>query len=399
MENIQKIKSLASAYLAEFIAIRRKIHAHPELGFEEFKTADLIAQKLDEIGISYQRGIAQTGIVAIIRGRNPDKKTIALRADMDALPIEEKNNCEYRSLHKGIMHACGHDAHIACLLGAAKILNELKLDFEGSIKLIFQPSEEKFPGGALAMIKEGVLDNPSPEFIIGQHVLPTLETGKIGLRGGKYMASTDEIYLTVKGKGGHAATPELNINPLLIASHILIALQQIPQHNPTPALPTVLSFGRIEGKGRTNIIPDEVGIDGTLRCFDEEWRAEAHSRITEISQSIAEEMGGSCEVFIDKGYPVLINDEKLTSTVKNLAVEFLGKENVVDLEMRLTAEDFAYYSQQIPACFYRLGIRNETKGIISNLHTNTFDIDEDAIETGMGLMAWVTFKQLQLLTL
>jgi amidohydrolase len=395
MENIQKIKSLASAYLSEFTKIRREIHAHPELGFEEFRTAELIATKLKELGIPFQGSIAKTGIVAMIEGMNPAKKTIALRADMDALPIEEKNNCEYHSQNKGIMHACGHDAHIACLLGAAKILNELKNDFEGSIKLIFQPSEEKFPGGALAMIQQGVLENPNPAFIIGQHVLPTLESGKMGIRGGKYMASTDEIYLKVKGKGGHAATPELNINPIIIAAHILIALQQIPHHNPSPEQPTVLSFGRIEGNGRTNIIPDEVKIDGTLRCFDEEWRVEAHRRITEISQSIAEGMGGNCEVFIDKGYPFLINDEKLTSNIKNQAIEYLGSENVVDLEMRLTAEDFAYYSQKIPACFYRLGTRNETKGIVSNLHTNTFDIDENAIETGMGLMAWLTFRQLQ----
>ncbi|MCX6232676.1 MAG: M20 family metallopeptidase [Bacteroidetes bacterium] len=393
MESIQKIKSLAHQFSSEFIEVRRKIHAHPELGFEEYKTAELIAAKLSEIGISYQTGIAKTGIVAMIEGRNPAKKTIALRADMDALPIDEKNNCEYQSVNKGVMHACGHDAHMACLLGAAKILFTLKDEFEGSIKLIFQPSEEKFPGGAQAMIKEGVLQNPVPQFILGEHVLPTLESGKIGLRGGKYMASTDEIYLTVKGKGGHAATPELNINPLLIASHILIALQEIAVNNPHADLPTVLSFGKIAGNGRTNIIPDVVTIDGTLRTFNEDWRAEAHHKITEIAQSIAQNMGGSCEVFIDKGYPFLVNDIKLTENIKSLAIEYLGRENVVDLEMRLTAEDFAYYSQEIPACFYRLGVRNEAKGITSNLHTNTFDIDENAIETGMGLMAWLACKQ------
>ncbi|MFZ4741739.1 MAG: M20 metallopeptidase family protein [Bacteroidales bacterium] len=394
MKNIQKVKSLSSEYHTEFVEIRRQIHANPELGFEEYKTSTLIANKLKEMGIPYQTGIAKTGIVAIIKGQNPDIKTIALRADMDALPLEEKNDFEYQSINKGVMHACGHDAHIACLLGAAKILNELKDDFEGSVKLIFQPSEEKFPGGAQAMIKEGVLENPIPKYIIGQHVLPTLESGKIGLRAGKYMASTDEIYLTVKGKGGHAATPELNINPIVIASHIIIALQQIENQNKNNDLPTVLSFGRIQGNGRTNIIPDEVKIDGTLRCFNEEWRAEAHQRITEISQSIATEMGGSCIVFIDKGYPFLVNDIPLTEDLKKLAIKYLGNENVVDLEMRLTAEDFAYYSQKIPSCFYRLGTRNEAKGIVSNLHTNTFDIDEDAIETGMGLMAWITINQL-----
>ncbi|NVN95449.1 MAG: amidohydrolase [Bacteroidetes bacterium] len=395
MGHIQKIKSLASDYLPEFIEIRRKIHIHPELGFEEHKTSELIANSLKEFGIPFQAGIAKTGIVAIIEGKNPTKKIIALRADMDALPIEEKNNCEYKSVNKGIMHACGHDAHIACLLGAAKILQTIKDEFEGSVKFIFQPSEEKFPGGAQAMIKERVLENPVPELIIGQHVLPTLESGKIGLRAGKYMASTDEIYLTVKGKGGHAATPELNINPIVIASHIIIALQKITDYNTQTDLPTVLSIGRIEGNGRTNIIPDEVKMDGTLRTFDEEWRAKAHYKITEIAQSVAKEMGGSCDVFIDKGYPFLVNDIKVTADIKSYAIDFLGKENVIKLDMRLTAEDFAYYSQEIPACFYRLGVRNEAKGIVSNLHTNTFDIDENSIETGMGLMAWLAYSQLK----
>lgn len=395
MEIKNQIKSLAKDFSEEIIQIRRQIHANPELGFEEIKTAAFICQKLEEYKIQYQSGIAKTGIVALIKGKNPDKKCIALRADMDALPIFEKNNCSYKSKNEGIMHACGHDAHIASLLGAAKILNSLKNEFEGSIKLLFQPSEEKFPGGALAMINENVLLNPETEIVIGQHVLPTLDSGKIGLRPGKYMASTDEIYLTVKGKGGHAATPELNIDPIVISAHIILALQQITSRYSNPSMPTVLSFGKITGDGRTNIIPDLVTIDGTLRTFDETWRAEAHLKITEIAQSIAKGMGGECKVVIDKGYPFLVNNDKLTESIKENAIEYLGNENVIDLEMRMTAEDFAYFSHLKPSCFYRLGVRNQEKGIISNLHTSTFDIDENSLETGMGLMAWLAISQLK----
>ncbi len=395
METIQNIKSLAKEFSHECILIRRQIHSNPELGFEEIETARLICSKLREYGISYQNEIGKTGVVGLIKGKNPDKKIIALRADMDALSILEKNDFDYKSKNEGIMHACGHDAHIAYLLGAAKILNSLKENFEGSIKLIFQPSEEKFPGGALAMINDGVLLNPEPESVIGQHVLPTLDCGKMGVRSGKYMASTDEIYLTIKGKGGHAATPELNIDPIVIASHIIIALQQITSRYASPNIPTVLSFGKIIGNGRTNIIPDEVKIDGTLRTFDEQWRSEAHLKITKIAQSIAEGMGAKCDVFIDKGYPFLINNTILTEKIKQLGIEFLGEENVIDLDLRMTAEDFAYFSHLKPSCFYRLGIRNESKGVISNLHTSTFNIDEDSIEIGMGLMAWIAFNQLK----
>lgn len=394
MEILQNIKILAKQYSAEIIAVRRQIHINPELGFEEVETAAFICKKLDEYKIQYQSGIAKTGIVALIKGKNPEKKTIALRADMDALPISEKNNCDYKSKNEGIMHACGHDAHIASLLGAAKILNLLKDEFEGSIKFIFQPSEEKFPGGAQAMIKEGILLNPETDIVIGQHVLPTLDSGKMGLRPGKYMASTDEIYLTIKGKGGHAATPELNIDPIVIAAHIIVALQQITSRYSNPAMPTVLSFGKIIGNGRTNIIPDEVKIDGTLRTFDEKWRAEAHIRITEIAKTISKGMGAECEVFIDKGYPFLINNDTLTASIKEKAIEYLGSDNVIDLEMRMTAEDFAYFTHLKPSCFYRLGTRNEQKGITSNLHTSTFDIDEDCLEIGMGLMAWLAINQL-----
>jgi amidohydrolase len=390
-----RIKQLAKDYLPDAIAWRRTIHMHPELAFEEYETASFIIARLTEMGISHQKGIAKTGVVGLVEGRKPASKVIGFRADMDALPINELNNKEYRSLREGIMHACGHDLHISCLLGAARILHEIRDEFEGSFKMIFQPSEEKYPGGASVMIKEGVLENPRMDKVYGQHVLPTLECGKVGMKSGMYMASTDEIYITVKGRGGHAATPELNIDPVLIASHIIVALQQIVSRNATPSIPSVLSFGRIVANGRTNIIPDQVVLEGTFRTYNEKWRAEAHDRIIHMSKSLAESMGGSCDVFIDKGYPFLVNDEETTRHAFRDAQDFLGKENVVELDLRMTAEDFAYFSQQIPSCFYRLGVRNESRGITSNLHTATFDVDEQSLETGMGFLAWLTFKELK----
>ncbi len=395
MESTDKIKHLAGSIRQELSGIRRHLHMNPELSMKEEATSAFIAAKLDEYGIKYSKGIAITGIVGIIEGRNPRRTTIALRADMDALPVNEENEVAYRSKNPGVMHACGHDVHMTCLLGAAKILQQIKDEFQGTVKLIFQPSEETFPGGASMMIKEGVLENPKPEKIFGQHVLPSLEAGKIGLKAGQYMASTDEVYITVHGKGGHGATPEMNIDPVLIASHIIIALQQIVSRNAAPTVPSVLSFGSVIAEGRTNIIPDEVKLAGTFRTFNEKWRAEAHEKITSIAQGISESMGGSCDVFIDKGYPFLVNDEKVTADTRDAAIKYLGQENVVDLEQRMTAEDFAYYSQIVPACFYRLGVRNESKGIIHNLHTSRFDADEQSLETGAGLMAYLAYNSLQ----
>ncbi len=391
----EKIKSLASEFAPGIIHIRRHLHANPELSEKELNTADFICKTLDAYGISFIRNVGGNGIIAKIEGRHPQNTTLALRADMDALPINELNDCEYKSLNPGVMHACGHDVHMASLLGASKILNELRDEFEGTIRLIFQPSEEKFPGGALAMIKDGVLKNPVPERIYGQHVLPTLEAGKVGFKPGRYMASTDEVYLTVKGKGGHAATPELNIDPVLIASHIIVALQQVVSRWAPPGIPTVLSFGRVIADGRTNIIPSEVKIDGTFRTFDETWRAKAHEKITTLAKGMAESMGGTCDVFIDHGYPFLVNDDLATSEAKALAQQYLGYENVVDLDQRMTAEDFAYYSHIIPACFYRLGVKDPSWEKIRNLHTPEFDADERSLETGMGLMAWIAVNQLK----
>jgi len=388
------IKRLSSEYFEEIRAIRRHLHEHPELSCQEFKTAEFICTKLDEYGISYIKGVAETGVVGIINGLNPESKNIALRADMDALPVREENTVEYKSMALGKMHACGHDVHMASLLGTARILEQVKTRFEGSVKLIFQPSEETYPGGAIRMIREGVLKNPDTVSVIAQHVINTLDAGKVGLKEGPYMASTDEIFLTIKGTGGHAATPEQLVDPVLIASHIIVALQQIVSRNANPVIPTVLSFGRIIGEGRTNIIPDIVSVAGTVRTYDESWRRTIHEKITHMASSMAIAMGGTCEVKISHGYPFLSNDEQLAFSIRSWAEDYLGKNNVVDIEARMTSEDFSYFANEVPSCYYRLGIRNEQKGIRSNLHTSTFDVDESCLHTGMGLMAWLAVSRL-----
>lgn len=389
----EEIKELAKKNFTEVVSNRRHLHANPELSFEEYNTSSFIKSKLDELSISYQ-SMANTGIVALIKGDKPSSNTIALRADMDALPIQEVEGREYGSKNQGVMHACGHDVHTSSLLGTAKILTELKDSFGGTVKLIFQPGEEKLPGGASIMIQEGVLKNPEPQAVIGQHVMPFIEIGKVGFRSGKYMASSDEIYVRVIGKGGHAAQPQQNIDPIVITAHIITALQQIVSRVADPKIPSVLSFGKIKADGATNVIPDEVYLEGTFRTFDENWRKEAHQKMKKMAEGMAESMGAKCEFEIRHGYPVLQNEEKLTASVRSYAADFLGEENIVDLDLWLAAEDFAYYSQRSNACFYRLGTANTAKGITSAVHTPSFDIDEDALQLGSGLMAYLTIKQL-----
>ena len=389
-----RIKSLAQAYKQEVIDLRRHLHSHPELSFKEFQTAAFVAEKLKEIGITEIESKATTGWSALIKGKNPDKKVVALRADMDALPIIEANEVPYKSQNPGVMHACGHDAHTASLLGAAKILNEVRDQFEGTIKLIFQPGEEIIPGGASLMIKDKVLENPRPNYILGQHVMPMIPAGKVGFRSGLYMASADELYLTIKGKGGHGAMPETFIDPVLISAHLLVALQQIVSRVANPKIPSVLSFGRVEALGATNIIPNEVKIQGTFRTLDEAWRAKAHERMRQIAEGIVEGMGGQLDFEIRKGYPFLKNNPELTARSVDAARDYLGAENVLDLDIWMAAEDFAYFSQEIDGCFYRLGTRNEARGITSGVHTPTFDIEEEALEIGSGLMAWLAVSEL-----
>jgi len=391
MELLENIQSLSKAYSEEFIAVRRHLHAHPELSYLEFETSKFVQSKLSEMGISFEV-IATTGVVGIIEGKNPQSRVIALRADMDALQIQEENDLSYKSLNEGIMHACGHDVHTTILLGAAKILFALKNEWEGTIKLIFQPGEEKNPGGASYMIRDGVLQNPAPAGIIALHVHPGLDFGKLSFRKGRVMASADELYFTIRGKGGHAAAPHLTADTILIASHLIVSLQQIISRNNNPASPSVLSICSIQGGYTTNVIPSEVKLKGTFRAMDETWRYKAHDLIRKLATGIAESMGAEIDVLVDIGYPTVDNDPAFTDTNWQLAETYMGNGNVPETEMRMGAEDFGYYTQIIPGCFFRLGVRNEMAGIVSNVHTPTFNIDERAIETGMGMMAWLGAK-------
>jgi len=396
---IETIKNLAHQNYERIKIIREHLHAHPELSFKEIKTAHYISSVLTEWGIQHQTGIVETGIVGFIQGNTSAKKTLLLRADMDALPITELNSVPYKSKNEGIMHACGHDVHSACLLGALFILNHLKKELPVNIKFMFQPGEEVLPGGASLMIKKGVLTNPLVNMAFGQHVFPNMQVGKVGFRKGMYMASTDELYITVNGKGGHAAMPAEYINPLLIASELLMALhsdfmlskkyQQLPEFIDAP---TVLAFGKIEGKGATNVIPEKVELAGTFRTMNEAWRAEAHKHIIITANGIATKWQTNIDVRIEKGYPFLVNNAELTDTAIKTARLYLGNENVEELAQRMTAEDFAFISQEVPSCFYRLGTGNITKKITSGVHTPTFDIDEKALEIGSGLMACLAFN-------
>ena len=392
---LEKIKALSNSIAEETVANRHHLHMHPELSFQETATQAYVEKQLNAWGIPNSR-LANTGVVGIIEGKNPGKKVVALRADMDALPITETNDVPYKSTNPGVMHACGHDVHTSSLLGTAHILQQLKDEFEGTIKLIFQPAEEKAPGGASIMIKEGVLENPKPISLFGQHVATNVPVGKIGFREGMYMASTDELYIKVIGKGGHGAMPDACIDPIVIASHIIVAMQQIISRNKNPKYPSVLTFGKIEGLGATNVIPDEVNIAGTFRAMDETWRAEGLAKMKKLAEGIAEAMGGEAIFDVLKGYPFLQNDPELTRKAKAAAVAYMGEENVVDLDLWMAGEDFAFYTHHVDACFYRLGIRNEAKGIISGVHTPTFDIDEDALAIGPGLMAWLAVNELTL---
>ncbi len=385
---IDKIKKLAAAYSSEFIEVRHHLHANPELSYQEFETSKFIQEKLAALKIPFEVK-ATTGVVGLISGKNPSSRIIALRADMDALPIIEETNVKYKSTKNGVMHACGHDVHTSCLLGAAKILNELKDEWDGTIKLIFQPGEEKNPGGASLLINEGVLENPAPEKIFALHVHPGMEVGKFSFRGGMVMASADEIYITIKAKGGHAAAPQFTADPILIGAQLVLSLQQIISRNNDPFNPSVLSITSFQGGNTTNVIPSEVKLMGTFRAMNEAWRFKAHDLIIQQSRELVQSMGADAEVRIDIGYPFVLNDESLSEAARINAEKYAGKENVSQTELRMGAEDFAFYSHKIPGCFFRLGVGNKEKNITSGVHTPTFNIDERAIEKGMGMMSWL----------
>jgi len=389
----EKIKSLSQELQSQWINYRRHLHAHPELSFQEWETSKFIQTKLAEEGISFTTGWAKTGISAMVYGKNPESRRFSLRGDMDALPIFEKNNIEYISQNPGIMHACGHDVHTTCALGAAIVLHRLKEEWEGTVQIIFQPGEEILPGGANEMIKAGIFNDFTPCGIIGQHVYPELPAGKVGFKPGWYMASTDEIYIKVNGKGGHGAKPEKCIDPILIASHLVVALQQVASRWTHSNDTSVLTIGKFVGMGATNIIPDFVILEGTFRTFNEIWRYEAHEKIKNLCEHICVSMGGSAEVEIKIGYPALFNDPELTVRSKELAIEYLGAENVIDLNQRTTAEDFAYFAQQYPGCFYRLGTASPDGACSAPVHNSEFNIDENALVIGVGLMAFLATQR------
>lgn len=392
---IDIIRSKAKEYFPDVQEIRHYIHSNPELSFEEHNTAAFISKKLTEYGIEHETGVAGTGVIGLIKGKNPDKKCIALRADMDALPIKEENDVPYKSKNDGVMHACGHDVHSSCLLGIARILNDLKDEWEGSVKLIFQQGEEKLPGGASLLIKAGVLENPKPEAIFALHVYPHLPSGVVGFRGGQYMASTDEIYITINGKGGHAALPHKAVDPIAIGAQVITGLQQVVSRKGNPIIPTVLTFGKIEAGFATNVIPDKLELWGTLRTMNEEWRAEAHSLIKEFTTKTCEAYGATADVNIPQGHASLFNDPEVTDKAQNWATEFLGEDNVKTLDIRMTGEDFSFYTLHMPGCFFRLGTNKNDEEFTASVHNAKFNIDEEAMITGVGTMAWIAINALR----
>ena len=385
---LEKIKTLAAQGQNENIAIRRHLHANPELSYQEFETCKFLQAQLTKIGIPFTV-IATTGVLGIIEGKNPSKRVIALRADMDALPIMEENEVDYKSKNEGVMHACGHDVHTTILLGAAKILWSLRDEFEGTIKLLFQPGEEKNPGGASYMIRDGALQNPVPQGIIGLHVHPGLPFGKLSFRKGRVMASADELYISIKSSGGHAATPHQTVDTVLVAAQLITSLQTIISRNRNPQNPSVLSICSIHGGNTTNVIPSEVKLMGTFRAMDEEWRFKAHELMLQQAKGLAIATGAEIDFRVDVGYPTVDNEPMITQAAWQLADTYIGANNVEETEKIMGAEDFGYYSQVIPGCFFRLGVRNEAQGIIHNVHTPHFNIDEAAIENGVGMMAWL----------
>ncbi|MEZ5015894.1 MAG: M20 family metallopeptidase [Flavipsychrobacter sp.] len=391
---IDIIQRKAQEYFSDIQAIRHHIHANPELSFEEYNTAAFISEKLTEYGIAHETGVAGTGVIGLIKGKNPDKKCIALRADMDALPITEANDVPYRSKNEGVMHACGHDVHSSCLLGIARILNDLKDEFEGSVKLIFQQGEEKHPGGASLLIKAGVLENPKPEAIFALHVYPHMPSGTVGFRAGQYMASTDEIYITIEGKSGHAALPNKAIDPIAIGAQVVTGLQQVVSRRANPISPTVLTFGKIEAGFATNVIPDKLELWGTLRCMDEDWRAEAHQLIKDFTTHTCEAFGAKATINIPKGHASLYNDPEVTNKAEAWAKAYLGDENVKTLEKRMTGEDFSFYTLHMPGCFFRLGTNKNNEEFTASVHNAHFDIDEEALKTGVGTMTWIALNAL-----
>lgn len=387
-----EIKKLAKFYSVKVKKIRESIHRNPELSFKEYNTSLLIKTILEEENVYYD-SILETGIVAKIEGNKPDSKSIALRAELDALPIQEKNFHDYSSRNKNIMHACGHDVHLACLLGAIFILNEIKSSFEGTIYFIFQPGEELNPGGASLMIENGIFNIVKSDFFIAQHVSPELNIGKVGFCNGISMASCDDFTIEIKGSGGHGAMPHLCIDPIVISSHVILGIQQLVSRTTSPLDPVVITIGEINTiGGATNIIPNKVVLNGTLRVFDEKTRIILHEKIDQIVNGFSLAMGAESIITIDEGYPSLKNNDLLSGKCFRVAQNFMGKENVLKIDKRMTSEDFAFFSKKKAACFYRIGTQSKNGDNSSQIHTSSFDVDEGIYEIGMGLMTFIALQ-------
>lgn len=387
-----KIEELTKKYFPYVVECYHHLHAHPELSFQEFETSRFIQNELTKIGIPFKAGIAGTGILAKIEGKNPTKKVIALRADMDALPICEAVDIPWKSKKENVMHACGHDAHVACLLGISKILVDLKTTFEGTVLLIFQPGEEKAPGGASVMLDEGIFDEIQPEIILAQHVSVDYPTGTMGFLPGLIMASADEIHVKVHGKGGHGALPHLCNDTVLATAQTLVALQQVRSRLCPPLIPMVLTFGKLVANGAQNVIPHEVELSGTFRTFDEKWRLEAKNHIRRIITETCSAYGCTAEITMPDGYPCVVNDTSVTNQAREFASDWVGNENIRDLEMRLTSEDFGFFTQKYPSTFYRTGVKSAINETTGGLHSSTFRIDENGLKTGLGGMAWLSWR-------
>ncbi len=390
IELINIIKSKVEDYHTDTVNQYKYLHQHPELSFEEKNTSAYVQQMLDFWKIEYRSNIGGYGILACVKGKNPASRTIALRADMDALPITEQNRVSFKSQNEGVMHACGHDTHTASLLSAARIINEMKDSFEGTILFIFQPGEEKHHGGASLMLKDGIFDTYKPDLIIGQHAYVDYQVGTVGFESGVIMASADEVHIKIKGKGGHGAIPHEANDTVLAASQLIVSMQQIVSRRSNPFKPCVLTFGKFIADGATNIIPNEVVLAGSLRCMDEEVRNKLKPIIKEIAISTAAAYGCQCEIDVYDGYPCTYNDEKVTTIAKSFAIEYLGEDKVLGLPKRMTSEDFGFFSQEYPCTFYRYGIKGEQH--CTGLHTPTFLIDEDALRTSVGTIAYLALR-------
>jgi amidohydrolase len=388
LELKEVITTKVSAIYQKIKGYREHLHQNPELSYKEFNTMEYVAAKLKDIGIPYEKGVAGTGIIGIIRSskHSENQACIGLRADLDALPIQEQNTAAYKSKVDGVMHACGHDVHTSILLGAAEILFELREDLEHPVKLIFQPGEEKNPGGASLLIEAGVLENPKVKEMYALHVFPELEVGKLGMRSGLYMASCDELHLEIIGVGGHGAMPEKCINPILIGSEFIIEAQNIIHKSCPKEVPCVISFGHFDALGATNVIPERAEIKGTFRTMNEEWREKAAILLMDLANNLENKYKGNVNLEISKGYPFLKNDEELTEKLKAKFESFFGPKNIEGLALRMTSEDFSFYSQTIPVCFFRLGVGNKEKGIIYSVHHPKFDVDSACLKTGMLAM-------------